>query len=154
MDLIKEDKMKKIVAMILTASLVFAMTASAGNMVSTPISKILQHKDALGLTDGQVKKLSIIEDSAAQRMFEAKTQADIRLKEIEEFTSNWTNMNSTAVKSLLKEYYNFMEQYKATELNAIVQARAILEFTQLTRYQQLVSMESLMLDMEKEVALR
>jgi len=140
--------------MFLVAMFVFSITASAGNFYKTPVSQLLSHREAIDLTDNQVKKLEIIEDTAAQKMADAKVQADMRLVEIEKFTSDWTNMNGTAVRTLLKEYYEFMAQYKGAELNAICQARAILDFKQLTKFQQLVSIESLILDMESELALR
>lgn len=146
--------MKPVISMLLAAMFLFTISASAGNLCKTPVSKLLKHADALSLTDGQVRKLQIVEDTAVQKMTEAKVQADIRLAEIEKFTCDWTNMNGTAVRTLLKEYYNFMAEYKSAELNAICQARAILDFNQLTRFQQLVSIESLILNMESEIALR
>jgi hypothetical protein len=106
------------------------------------------------LTNSQVKKLTIIENTAREKMASARLQADIRLQEIERFTSNWTNMNGTAVRGLIKEYYAILTQYKTAELNAIIQARAILEYEQLSKFQQLESIEPLRLDMEQELALR
>lgn len=146
--------MKTTASTIIVTILILSVSAAAGNTFNTPVSEILEHGKALGLTESQVKKLSIIEDSAAHRMSDAKLQADIRLAEIEKFTSNWTNMNGVAVRGLLKEYYEFLSQYKKAELNAIIQARAILEYKQLTKYQQLVSIESLILDMENQLALK
>lgn len=139
---------------ILIAILAFTISASAGNIYKTAVAQLLEHRSTLGLTDSQIKKLQIIEDTASQKMSEAKLYADMRLNEIEKFTSNWTNMNGTAVRGLLKEYYDFLTQYKSAELNAIIQARAILDYDQLARYQQLVSIESLILDMESDLALR
>jgi len=130
------------------------MNAFAGNLYETPVAQLISHKDALQLNDGQVKKLTIIEDTAAEKMFEAKSQADIRLTEIERFTCDWTNLNGTAVRGLVKEYYNLIAEYKSAELNAICQARAILDFKQLQKFQQLVSIKTLMLNMESEIALK
>ncbi len=146
--------MKKVTAIFMAGFLSLALAASAGNLPTTQVSQILEHRSSLELTNSQVKKLKIIEDTAWEKMTYARMQADIRLHEIEKFTSNWTNMNGTAVRGLIKEYYGFLTQYKTAELNAIVQARAILEYEQLSKFQQLESIESLMLDMERELALR
>lgn len=146
--------MRKAVIITVAAILALSLMASAGNIPSTQVSGILENRTSLNLTDSQVKKLQIIDDSAREKMTYARMQADIRLEEIEKFTSNWTNMNGTAVRNLIKEYYDFMTDYKTAELNAVVQARSILDFDQLTKYQQLVSIKTLMLDMEREVALR
>jgi hypothetical protein len=146
--------MKKIAIIILAGVLVLSLMASAGNIPSTQVASIIGYRTSLNLTDSQVKKLQIIENSASEKMTYARLQADIRLAEIEKFTSNWTNLNGTAVRSLIKEYYGFMTDYKTAELNAVVQARSILDYDQLSKYQQLVSIKSLMLDMEHEVALR
>jgi hypothetical protein len=151
---ILEVRMKKAVVITLTGILALSLMASADNVPSTQVTGILENRAALNLTDSQVKKLQIIEDSAREKMNYARLQADIRLAEIEKFTSNWTNMNGTAVRNLISEYYGFMTDYKTAELNAVVQARSILDFDQLTKYQQLVSIKTLMLDMEREVALR
>ncbi len=146
--------MRTTVFTLVAAILIFSVSATAGNVLKTPISEILEHSNALNLTESQIKKLSIIEDSALQKMSDSKLHADIRLAEIEKFTSNWTNLNGTAVRGLLKEYYGFLSDYKKAELNSIIQARAILEYGQLTKYQQLVSIESLILEMENQLALR
>ncbi len=147
-------KMRKVTAILMAGILSLALAASAGNLPSTQVSQILEHRSSLELTDSQIKKLKIIEDTAREKMTYARMQADIRLQEIEKFTSNWTNMNGTAVRGLIKEYYDILTQYKTAELNAIVQARAILEYEQLSKFQQLESIESLMINMERELALR
>jgi len=141
---------------IFVVALILLLTGAvaAGPIHHTAVAKVLEHSTSLDLTNSQVKKLQIIEDTAAQKMSEAKLHADILLHEIEQFTANWTNMNGTAVRSLLKEYYDYMTEYKSAELNAIIQARTILDFNQLTRFQQLESMESLILNMESDIALR
>ncbi len=146
--------MKKVTAILTAGLLTLTLAASAGNLPATQVSQILEHRSSLELTKSQIHKLKIIENTAREKMIYARMQADIRLQEIEKFTSNWTNMNGTAVRGLIKEYYDQLTQYKTAELNAIVQARAILEYEQLNKFQQLESIESLMLDMERELALR
>ncbi len=146
--------MKKVTAILMAGFLSLAMAASAGNLPETQVSQILELRSSLELTNSQVKKLKIIEDTAREKMVYARLQADIRLQEIERFTSNWTNMNGTAVRGLIKEYYAILTEYKIAELNAIVQARAILEYEQLSKFQQLESIESLRINMEQELALR
>lgn len=131
-----------------------ALPSNAGQTPGTQISKILEYKTTLNLTGSQVKKLEIVQKTAQQKMDEAKFQAGIRLSEIEKFTSNWTEMNSVAVLGLIKEYFKFQTDYKTAEMEAIIQARAILDMDQLARFQQLVSIESLMLEMEQNLASR
>lgn len=134
--------------------LLTALPSYAGEQNGTAVSQIIAHKSALSLTDSQLKKLELVEKNAEQKMREVKAQADIRLNEIEKFTSNWTDMNSIAVMSLIKEYFNFMQTYKSTELDAVIKARAILSYDQLIKFQQLVSIETLMLNMESSLASR
>jgi hypothetical protein len=149
-----EDKMKKALALIVIVFMAAASVSYAGVVPTTQVSKILENKASLVLTDSQVKKLEIVEKTAQQKMMEARVQADIRLTEIERFTSNWTNMNSQSVSSLVKEYFGYLEDYKMAELGAIIKARAILEYDQLSKFQQLVSIQTLMLHMEQELAIR
>ena len=144
--------MKRIMISILALAITTAVEVSAGNLPTTQVSKILQHKSALELTDTQIKKLEQIDKNAVEKMVEAHGQANIRLQEIEKFTSNWTNLNGTAVRQLIAEYYNFMTAYKSAEVNAILQARGILKTEQLTKYQQLASIDALMIYMEREMA--
>ena len=135
-------------------SVMTVSTAFAGNLPQTQVGKIIEHKASLELTDAQVKKLEIINKNAVEKMVEAKGQANIRMLEIEKFTSNWTNLNGTAVRQLIKEYYDFMAQYKQAEVDAILQARAILKQDQLSKYQQLASIEALMISLEHDLASR
>ncbi len=134
--------------LLLTALPSHAVEQSQG----TAVAKIIACKASLNLSDSQVKKLEIVDRTAVEKMTQAKNQAEIRLNEIEKFTSNWTNMNSMAVNSLIKEYYDFMADYKSAEVQAIIRARAILDVEQLTKFQQLVSIQTLMLNMEQDLA--
>jgi hypothetical protein len=132
--------------------LMATLPSSAGQVQGNQITKILEYKASLNLTGSQVKKLELVQKTAQQRMDDAKFQADIRLTEIEKFTSNWTEMNSVAVLGLIKEYFKYQTDFKTAEMEAVIQARAILDMNQLTRFQQLVSIDSLMLEMEPGLA--
>lgn len=137
--------------------LLAALPSFAGetqNNQGTQISRILEYKTTLSLTDSQVKQLEIIQKTTAEKMTQAKDQADIRLGEIEKFTSDWGNMNSIAVLSLIKEYFKFLTDYKTAEIEAVIRARVILDADQLSRFQQLVSIEAMMITMEKSLALK
>jgi len=134
--------------------LLVALPSFAGENSGNQLSKILEYKTSLNLSDSQVKKIEIVQKTTQQKMNEAKTQADIRLTEIERFTSDWNNMNSVAVFSLIKEYFKFLTDYKTAELEAVVKARAILDTNQLSKFQQLASIESMMIRMERDLALR
>jgi hypothetical protein len=152
----KEVGMKFLVSMLMATILILFLSAStsADNSHKTHVAQLLEYSTSLQLTDSQIRKLEIIEKTAVRKMIEAKLQADIRLNEIEKFTSNWTNMNGTAVRGLLREYYDFLTEYKTAEINAVIQARTILDYEQLNKYQQLVSIQSLILNMEQELAAR
>jgi hypothetical protein len=146
--------MKTVLITSLALAVIVASSALAGNLPKTQVDKIIDYKASLGLTDAQVKKLDIINKNAVEKMIEAKGQANIRLQEIEKFTSNWMNMNGTAVRGLIKEYYEYMTTYKAAEVDAILQARAILNNDQLAKFQQLASLDALILSLENDLALR
>ena len=145
--------MKRTMIILLALTVTVVAPAFAGNLPVTQVSKIIDYKASLDLTDAQVKKLEIINKNAVEKMVEAKGQANIRLQEIEKFTSNWTNMNGTAVRQLIQEYYNFLAEYKAAEVNAILQARSVLKPEQLVKYQQLASIDALMISIEHDLAL-
>lgn len=146
--------MKKALTIFLGLTIIAAASAFAGDLPVTQVSKILEYKGSLDLTDSQVKKLEIINKTAVARMVEAQGQANIRLKEIQEFTAKWTNMNGVAVRQLIKEYYKFMAEYKEAEVDAILQARSILKPEQLGKYQQLASIDALMISMEQNLAFK
>ena len=132
--------------------MLMALPIHASEPAGNQITKIIGYKTSLGLTDSQVKKLEIVNRTAQEKMIQAKTQAEIRQNEIEKFSSNWTDMNSMAVMSLIKEYYAYMADNKTAEIEAIIKARAILNLDQLNKFQQLVSIEALMLHMETRLA--
>jgi len=146
--------MKKIIVLTSMIILLFAIAAQAGNLPCTHISNILKHESSLQLTDSQVKRLQAIENLAKQKMIESRIQAGIRLAEIERFSSNWSSMNGVAVRQLVKEYNGFLADFKNAEVEAIIQARGVLSQYQLTQFQQLVSIEALMVKMDSQFALR
>jgi hypothetical protein len=146
--------MKKALVIFSMAMLLMASVSFAGDLPKTQIAQILENKTSLGLTDSQVKKLGQVERNAQQKMLESKAQADIRMAEIEKFTSDWSNMNGVAVMGLIKEYFKYMTDYKSAEVEAIIRAREVLDSDQLIKYQQLASIQSLMVKMEKELAAR
>ncbi len=125
----------------------------AGNIPDTPISKILSYKTGLELTDSQIKKLSILDNGIKEKMIQIKGQAEIRRQEINRFTSNWTSMNSTACCQLVKEYYGFLADLKVLELEAMMKARSLLTPEQLRKYEELASIESMILDLEPKLSL-
>ena len=144
--------MKGMIILLSLGLLLIALPVVAAQPDGNQISKILNYKTSLSLTDSQVKKLEIVNRTAQDKMTQAKTQAEIRQNEIEKFSSNWTDMNSLAVMNLIKEYYSYMTDYKTAEVEAIIRARAILNLEQLNKFQQLVSIEALMLHMETQLA--
>jgi Spy/CpxP family protein refolding chaperone len=134
---------------------VFTMPAllyAGGNIPETPITKILNYKTGLQLTDSQIKKLTIIDTNIKNQMIQVRAQADTRKTEIDKFTSNWLNMNGTATRQLIKEYYDFLAELKLLDIKAIMQARGILTREQLKKFTELASIESMIQKMEPEIA--
>lgn len=136
---------KKLFGITMAVVMIFVTASFAAYLPNTQITKILESKAPLSLTESQIKKLQIIEITTQQKLLDAKTQADIRLSEIEKFTSNWKDMNSIAVQSLLKEYYDFMASYKIVELEAIIKARTILNKDQLSKFQEMATAKSMII---------
>lgn len=128
------------------------LSAQAANLPSTPIAKVLNYKSGLSLTDSQIKKLTILDNTTKEKMIQAKAQAQIRKQEIDKFTGNWDMMNGTACCQLVKEYYQFLAELKTLEIHAIMQARSVLTEDQLRKFTELASLESMMLDLEPSIS--
>ena len=128
-----------------------ALLWAQGNIPETPITKILNYKTGLQLTDSQIKKLTILDTNIKEKMIQTRGQAQIRKQEIDKFTSNWENMNGTACCQLIKEYFQFMAEMKSHEITAIMQARSVLTPDQIKRYAELASLETMMLDLEPKI---
>ncbi len=142
---------KGAVILLMLGLLMTALPSHAAEQPGTPVSKILASKTSLGLTDVQVKKLQTIDQNTREKMIECKKQAEIRFNEIEQFTANWVEMNSVAVQTLIREYFDYMAQYKLAEVDAMVKARAILTQDQMARMQQLASINALMKQIEPKL---
>ena len=119
---------------------------------TTPIDKILKYKNGLGLTDSQIKKLTIINRTIVDKMIQVRAQADIRKLEIDDFTANWANMHGRAVDHNIKEYYKFLADLKTLELEAIMKTKAVLSREQLKKYTELASIESMIIKLDSELA--
>jgi hypothetical protein len=119
---------------------------------TTPISKVLNYKGGLALTDSQIKKLTILDTTIKEKMIQAKAQAQIRKQEIDKFTGNWDMMNGTACCQLIKEYFQYMAELKTLEVNAIMQTRAVLSEDQLRKFTELASLESMIIDLEPKIS--
>jgi hypothetical protein len=142
-----------IVAILLTLVIASpAMMYAQAYQPRTAIDKIMEFKQGLDLSESQLNKLTLVNKMIVEQMNETLRQADIRKMEIDDFTANWSNVHGVAVDQLIKEYYDFMAQFKKLELEAIMKARAILSDEQLRRFTELSSIESLMIRVESELA--
>ena len=143
--------MSKKITIIALALMLAMITAAPGILYAdniipqTAINKVLDHKSGLELTDSQLKKLTIINNIIVEKMIQTRAQAQIRKSEVDDFTSNWVNMHSTACDHIIKEYYKFLADLKTLELEAITKARAILTREQLKRYAELASVEAMII---------
>jgi len=142
--------MVAIIAMFVIA--VPAISFAQSNLPTTPIAKVLNYKGGLALTDSQIKKLTILDNTTKEKMIQVKAQAQIRKQEIDKFTGNWDMMNGTACCQLVKEYYQFLAELKTLEINAIMQTRAVLSQDQLRKFTELASLESMILNLEPSIS--
>jgi hypothetical protein len=129
-----------------------ALLSADNNIPTTPLTRVLSYKTGLELTDSQVKKLTILDNTIKEKMIQTRAQAQIRKQEIDKFTSNWNMMNGTACCRLVKEYFQFVAELKTLELNAIMQVRAVLTVEQLRKFNELASLESMILDLEPKIS--
>jgi hypothetical protein len=146
--------MKQAIVFFSLAMMVLAGASYAGDLPRTQVTNIIENQTSLNLTESQVKKLTQVERNAQEKMIAARAQADIRMSEIEKFTTNWNNMNGVAVLGLVREYFKFLTDYKAAEVEAIIRAREVLSGEQLSKFQQLVSIQSMMVKMEEGLTAR
>lgn len=144
------NSMVAIIAMFVIA--VPAISFAQSNLPTTPIAKVLNYKGGLALTDSQIKKLTILDNTTKEKMIQVKAQAQIRKQEIDKFTGNWDMMNGTACCQLVKEYYQFLAELKTLEINAIMQTRAVLSQDQLRKFTELASLESMILNLEPSIS--
>lgn len=129
-----------------------AMSFAQEYQPKTAIDKIFEFQIGLGLSDAQMRTLTIVNRTIIQKMVEAKHQADLRKAEIDKFTSNWSSMHGTAVNHIIKEYYDFMTELKRLELEAITKAKTILDSDQLKKFSELSSIETMMIKVEGQLA--
>lgn len=148
---------KKLICVI--SAVVLAMVTAAptallagNNIPTTAISKVLDYKNGLQLTESQIKKLTIIDRTIVDKMIQIRGQAQIRKMEIDEFTSNWSSMHGTAVNHIIKEYYQYLAKLKELELEAILKTKAVLTREQLKKFVQLASIEVMIIKLETELA--
>ncbi|GEM_PF-1920658 len=147
---------KKLICVISAVVLVMVTAAptalfAGNNIPTTAISKVLDYKNGLQLTESQIKKLTIIDRTIVDKMIQIRGQAQIRKMEIDEFTSNWTSMHGTAVNHIIKEYYQFLAKLKELELEAIMKTKAVLTREQLKKFVQLASIEVMIIKLEAEL---
>ena len=148
---------KKLICVISAAVLVMVTAAptalfAGNNIPATAISKVLDYKYGLQLTESQIKKLTIIDRTIVDKMIQIRGKAQIRKMEIDEFTSNWTSIHGTAVNHIIKEYYQFLAKLKELELEAIMKTKAVLTREQIKKFVQLASIEVMIIKLETELA--
>lgn len=137
------------------AMLVIAAPAALfaqASLPTTPIAKVLNYKGGLELTDSQIKKLTILDNTTKEKMIQVRAKAQVRKQEIDKFTGNWDMMNGTACCQLVKEYYQYLAELKTLEITAIMQTRAVLSEAQLRKFTELASLESMILDLEPSIS--
>ena len=148
---------RKLICVISAVVLVMVTAAPAAlfadnNIPTTAISKVLNYKNGLQLTESQIKKLTIIDRTIVDKMIQTRGQAQIRKMEIDKFTSNWTRIHGTAVNHVIKEYYQFLAKLKELELEAIMKTKAVLTREQLKKFIELASIEAMVIKLEAELA--
>ena len=138
--------MKTKLSLLILFVLVLSVGASAHHDLVYQLTKVLDHRTELNLTDAQVEKITKFINAAKEKINYSHSQADIRLMEIENLTSNWSQMHGVASRNLIEEYYSFMSDVYTTEINAVLQIRGVLEVNQLKMFEQLVPIIALNLE--------
>jgi len=138
--------------MILALTLSLPVLANAGNIPETPITKILNFQSGLELTDAQVKSLTLINNNIVNKMLQLNAQAERYRTEIDGLSGKWSELNNPKAKSAVKEYYSCQANLKTLEFEAMAQASTILSEQQIKHFHELTTIELIMIDMEKEMA--
>ena len=140
-------------ALVFVLGLVFVMSNSvmAGNLPETPITKILNYKSGLDLTDTQAKQLGLINNNIINKMLQAKSQAQMHKGTIDQMSEDWAKLDNPKVKSAVKEYFQCQADIKNLEMEAMAQASQILSKDQIKKFNELVSIELIMINIEKEM---
>lgn len=137
---------------ILGLSIATSGPAMAGNLPETPITKILNYKTGLDLTDKQVKDLNLVNNNIINKMLQIKTQAQNHKSEIDRAADNWENLGEPQIKSLVKEYYKCLADLKSLEFEAMVQASKILTAEQIRKFNEMATIELIMNGFEEDIA--
>jgi len=123
----------------------------AGNLPETPINKILNYKTGLDLTDVQTKQLTLINNNIVNKMLQVRAQASSHKNEIDMASNDWSKLDNPQVKGAVKEYYKCQADMKNLELEAMAQASKILSADQIKKFNELVSIELIMINIEREM---
>ena len=135
-----------VMAILLVLIIGLPVLTYAGNLPETPITKILNYKSGLVLTDSQVKNLELINNNIINKMLQFRSQAQICKTRIDEYSKNWTDLTNPQVKGAVKEYYHCQAELKALEFEAMAQAGKILSPEQITKFNDLASIELMMIN--------
>ncbi|OGC91036.1 MAG: hypothetical protein A2W25_08145 [candidate division Zixibacteria bacterium RBG_16_53_22] len=118
----------------------------------TRVCQILDRREDLGLSESQARRLKSVVQLGQRKMLEARAQAEIRLQEISKVSTDWSDINGLAIKSLIKEYYGFLSDYITADLECITNASKVLDRDQLASLGKYLSPDSLQLDPSIEIA--
>ena len=116
----------------------------AGDLPETPISRILEYKVSLELSDAQVKKLTLINNNIINKMLQLQAKVQNHEAEIEEAAVNWPDLDNVKIKGIVKEYYQYRAELKILEFESMAQAGEILSAGQIGKFNETAALELLM----------
>ncbi len=147
---------KKLLTLALAVFIGLAIAAPndsiAGNLPETPITKILSYKNGLGLSDTQTKQLTLINNNIVNQMLQIRSQASMHKSEIDDASWDWSNMNNPQIKSAVREYFKCQADMKNLEFEAMAKASQVLSEDQIRKFNDLATIELIMVDMERDMA--
>jgi len=149
--------LKRLMAILVVLSIALVISAptmlyAGADIPKTPITQVLGYKTGLNLTDSQIKKLTVINNSIIDKMIQVKSRAQLCKKNVDEYTANWARIQTDpSLQNKIKEYYQCLAELKTLELEAINMAKQVLTQDQLRKYVDLASLESLMLKLEPDL---
>lgn len=135
-----------VLAILMLLTIGLPVLCFAGNLPETPITRILNYKSGLVLTDSQVKNLELINNGIINKMLQFRSQAQICKSRIDKYSKNWTDLTNPQVKSAVKEYYHCQAELKTLEFEAMAQAGKILSTEQIEKFNDLASIELMMIN--------
>ena len=104
----KSKIVEQLLIFVIAALGVWSFSAIGVAQTVPPLPRTRVCREDLGLSESQARRLKSVVRLGQRKMLEARAQAEIRLQEISKVSTDWSDINGLAIKSLIKEYYGFL----------------------------------------------